>query len=75
MIHTMTDPSIVSLAVIDDGWTVNSLLVKIATHQPRLHALNGTGPLIAGTSNLEVAKFLLPHSLSWADGVESSIGK
>lgn len=42
-----------------------SLLIKIATHHPRIHALIDTGALITGMSNLDVARFLLP----WADGV------
>lgn len=58
MIHYMTDPLIVSQAVM-------SLLIKIATHHPRIHALIDTGALITGMSNLDVARFLLP----WADGV------
>ncbi len=57
MIHYMTDPLIVSQAVM-------SLLIKIATHHPRIHALIDTGALITGMSNLDVARFLLP----WADG-------
>ena len=48
MIHYMTDPIIVSQAVMDDGWTVKSLLIKIATHHPRIHALIDTGALITG---------------------------
>ena len=48
MIHYMTDPLIVSQAVMDDGWTVKSLLIKIATHHPRIHALIDTGALITG---------------------------
>ena len=58
MIHYMTDPLIVSQAVM-------SLLIKIATNHPRIHALIDTGALITGMSNLDVARFLLP----WADGV------
>ena len=69
MIHYMTDPLIVSQAVMDDGWTVKSLLIKIATHHPRIHALIDTGALITGMSNLDVARFLLAYGLPWADGV------
>jgi hypothetical protein len=49
--------------------TVEHLLQRIATMEPRYHALIDTGALITGYSNEEVAKQLLDRGLLWCEGV------
>ena len=68
IVHTLTDPSIVSVERISEGWTVTSLLDSIASN-PSVHALIDTGALITGLSNLEVARYLLSHGLHDLAGV------
>ena len=47
MLHTLTDPRIVSVHYAEEGWSVESLLMRIATARaPRFHALIDTGALI-----------------------------
>jgi len=70
MIHTMTSPDIVSYEVVEEGWSVQSLLNRIASaREPHFNALIDTGALITGMSNYEVAAFLLDHGLPWCEGV------
>ena len=68
------------MACVEDAWTVDSLLERIANAGapglagryaafPRLHSLIDTGALITGLSNLQVARRLLDVGLSWCDGV------
>jgi len=71
MLTAMTDPEIVSLAVVEDDWSPTSVLLKIAK-QPeadKYSALIDTGALITGMTNVEVATFLLDNGLKWCDGV------
>ena len=68
IVHTLTDPSVVSVELISEGWTVTSLLDSIASN-PAVHALIDTGALITGMSNLEVARYLLSHGLPDFAGV------
>ena len=70
MINTCLDHNVSSYEFIQDRWTVELLLERIATSEsPRYHALIDTGALITDYSNLEVAKQLLDRDLSWCDGV------
>jgi hypothetical protein len=52
MLHYLTSPSIVSFDVMDQGWTVASLLHYIGNSN--FHALIDTGALITGLDNLQV---------------------
>jgi len=54
MITYLTDPSIVSYEVIEEGWSVKSLLNQIANADPPYHALIDTGALITGMTNFQV---------------------
>eukprot|EP01033_Poteriospumella_lacustris_P010457 gene10460-7435_t len=70
MINTCLDRGVSSYEFIEDKWTVEVLLERIAkSESPRYHALIDTGALITGYSNLEVAKQLLDRGLTWCDGV------
>jgi thiol-disulfide isomerase/thioredoxin len=70
MINTCLDRNVSSYEFIEDKWTVEMLLERIAkSESPRYHALIDTGALITGYSNKEVAKQLLDRGLSWCDGV------
>jgi hypothetical protein len=54
MINYLTNPDIVSHEVVEEGWSVKSLLNKIATANPPYHALIDTGALITGMTNFQV---------------------
>jgi len=71
VLHTLTDPSIVSVTYAEEHWSVESLLTRIATARaPKYHALIDTGALITGKTNHEVAEYLLANGLSaWCEGV------
>ena len=51
----MTSPAIVSVRVIEEGWSVKRLLDFIAKSNSPVHALIDTGALITGLTNLEVS--------------------
>jgi hypothetical protein len=51
------------------NWTVQSLLHKVANHEPPLHALVDVGALITGLDNQEVARHLLRIGLSHMEAV------
>ena len=68
ILHTLTDPAVVSAARVAEGWSVLSLLDAIAC-DPSVHALIDTGALITGLSNEEVARYLLRRGLSGCAGV------
>jgi len=59
----------VSREVIDEGWSVKSLLNMIAQANPPYHVLIDTGALITGMTNYEVAAYLLDHGLPSIEGV------
>lgn len=70
MLSTCLDKDVTSYEFIEDHWTVEHLLHKIATSEsPRYHALIDTGALITGYSNQEVAEELLERGLPWCEGV------
>jgi hypothetical protein len=70
MLSYLTSPSIVSYEIMPREWSVESLLLHIATKSnPPYHALIDTGALITGMSNKEVASFLLRNGLFNFDGV------
>eukprot|EP01038_Epipyxis_sp_PR26KG_P004031 gene4031-5768_t len=70
MLTTILDRNIASHEFLQDQWSVELLLERIATAEsPRYHALIDTGALITGYSNQEVAKQLLDRGLSWCEGV------
>jgi thioredoxin len=68
MLSTVLDPLICSTELLQDGWSVASLLQCIATSEV-FRALIDTGALITGFSNQEVAMELLKRGLPWCDGV------
>eukprot|EP01087_Luapelamoeba_hula_P004848 TRINITY_DN1482_c0_g1_i1.p1 TRINITY_DN1482_c0_g1~~TRINITY_DN1482_c0_g1_i1.p1 ORF type:complete len:4317 (-),score=602.49 TRINITY_DN1482_c0_g1_i1:51-13001(-) len=69
ILNYLTDPAIVSQEIIEEGWTVKSLLNEIARANPPYHALIDTGALITGMTNYEVAAYLLAHGLQNFEGV------
>ena len=73
MLHILTSPGIVGYAsqgehVLDAAWSAQSLLERVATWRPPLHAFIDTGALITGMTNLEVARELLDLGLSHVRG-------
>jgi hypothetical protein len=69
MLSYLTSPSIVSFEVCQQDWSVESILLSIATKSnPPYHALIDTGALITGMSNKEVAHFLLRNGLYQFEG-------
>lgn len=55
---------------VEAGWTVRSLLRRVATAEPRYHALIDTGALVTGLGNEGVARALLAEGLGrWCEGV------
>jgi len=70
MITTVLNKKTANYEFMDEGWTVDGLLKRIATAEnPRFYALIDTGALITGYSNLQVASMLLKLGLEWCDGV------
>lgn len=70
MLSTVLDPKVASHDMLQDNWTVEDLLDRIANaDSPRINALIDTGALITGYSNEEVAKRLLDRGLMWCEGV------
>lgn len=70
MMSYLTSTKIVTYEVIEPDWSVESLLLNIATKtNPPHHALIDTGALITGMSNREVAMFLLKNGLYNFEGV------
>jgi hypothetical protein len=70
MLTTVLDRDITSYEFLQDYWTVEQVLERIATaDNPRYNALIDTGALITGYSNKEVAQQLLERGLPWCDGV------
>lgn len=69
LLHTLTSPLIMSYHVAEAGWTVRSLLDRIATANPPFHSLIDTGALVTGMSNLQVAQYLLKHGLPQMEAV------
>lgn len=54
MLHYLTSPTVVAFDVMDQGWTVKSLLHYIGNSS--FHALIDTGALITGMDNLQVGQ-------------------
>ena len=70
MLTTVLNRSVAAYEYMQDQWTVEDLLQRIATAEnPRFNALIDTGALITGYSNKEVAEELLERGLTWCDGV------
>jgi len=70
VLSVMTTPDICDYTLIEENWSVHSILDRIAkSENPRYHALIDTGALITGMSNHDVARYLLDKGLSWCDGV------
>ena len=70
MLTTVLNEEIVSCTHIEEGWTAQSLIEKIATaNNPQFHSLIDTGALITGYTNKQVAQQLLKKGLKWCDGV------
>eukprot|EP00967_Tisochrysis_lutea_P092453 scaffold133291_cov31-Tisochrysis_lutea.AAC.4 len=70
MMHVLTSESFMSVDYVESGWTVSSLLARVATAEPRFHALIDTGALVTGLGNEGVARKLLASGLGrWCEGV------
>lgn len=69
LIHTLTNPAVMSYQVVDNGWTVRGLLDLVANASPPFHALIDTGALVTGLSNQQVAQYLLKNGLPQMEGV------
>jgi hypothetical protein len=69
MLYYLSSPEIMSYDLLENEWSVKSLLQRIASASPPVHALIDTGALITGMTNLEVASFLLQHGLPTMQGV------
>ena len=70
MLTTVLNEEIVSCTHIEEGWTAQSLIEKIATaNNPQFHSLIDTGALITCYTNKQVAQQLLKKGLKWCDGV------
>jgi hypothetical protein len=71
MFTVLTDPGVVSLNVMEEDWSVTSILDYIASRpaSEHVHALIDTGALITGMSNKEVAQYLLDRGMPWCEGV------
>ena len=61
MAKVLMDPAVMSLALLDAGWSVNSALDWVATGG--YHALIDCGALVTGFSNAGVARRLLERGL------------
>ncbi|CAE7582610.1 unnamed protein product [Symbiodinium natans] len=65
MLTTLSDPLVVDVALVDDGWSARTLLSLVATHEPPFNALIDVGALITGLSNEQVARALLEFGLPY----------
>jgi hypothetical protein len=63
ILRTLTSPQIVSIDLMATGWSVRSVLDRVATADPPYHALIDTGALVTGFENLAVAQYLLQEGL------------
>jgi Ca2+-binding EF-hand superfamily protein len=68
VLATLSDRTVVTCQDMSSDWTVDNILISIATADPPMHALIDAGALITGKSNRAVAKFLLENGLPWAEG-------
>lgn len=68
MISYLSDPNIMSAQLVEEGWSVSSLLDEIINSPTRYNALIDTGALITGLTNYQVAEYLITHGLD-VDGV------
>jgi len=68
MLHVLTSPAVVEPTRLGEDWSVLSLLARVASWSPPLHALIDTGALVTGLTNFEVARALLEMGLQHADG-------
>ena len=68
ILHTLTDPAIMSHHTIDDDWSPSSVLTSIAQAEPPYHALIDTGAVITGFTNFEVAEYMLEVGLPTMEG-------
>lgn len=70
VLHTLSDPNVVSVSELPDNWSVDSLLRLVAqSTSPQFHALIDSGALVTGRSNRDVAAFLLKNGLQDMEGV------
>jgi hypothetical protein len=67
ILRTLTSPAIASLDVLEGGWSVTSVLDRVATANPPYHALIDTGALVTGFDNFGVAAYLLNKGLTGFD--------
>src|SRR5690625_1248112 len=69
VLNYLTNPEIVSSELIEEGWTVRSLLNQIARANPPYHVLIDTGALVTGMTNFQVASYLLNNGLVNFEGI------
>ena len=67
ILRTLTSPTVASIDILESGWSVKSVLDRVATANPPYHALIDTGALVTGYDNLGVAAYLLQHGLHGFD--------
>jgi len=67
MFYSLTSTTICSHQLIDEKWSVDSLLDLIC--KGTWSALIDVGALVTGKTNYEVAKYLLDNGLPWCEGV------
>ena len=70
MLHVLTNALYMRVDFVSSGWTVDTLLERVANAEPRFHALIDSGALITGLGNKGVAQRLLDVGLGrWCEGV------
>jgi hypothetical protein len=67
ILRTLTSPIVVSIDILEGGWTAKSVLDRVASANPPYHALIDTGALVTGYDNLGVAVYLMKHGLQGFD--------
>ena len=71
VVHTLSVPSVTQESPLSIGlkeWNIKNFLDKVASGNPKYHALIDTGALITGYSNEQVARYLMNNGLPHMDG-------
>ena len=63
ILRTLTSPAVASIDILESGWSVQSVLDRLAAAEPPFHALIDTGALVTGFDNLGVALYLMQNGL------------
>lgn len=69
LIHPRCCIQVMAVDYVGSGWTVESLLQRVALASNGYKALIDTGALVTGMTNVAVARFLLGAGLDGLDGV------